>query len=60
MPSVVSSSTLLSAFAADCRVDDFALTPGERRFVAALHQRQVRFILLDMGAGLLEGVPSTS
>jgi hypothetical protein len=57
MPSGVSSSTLPSAFAADCRVDDFALTPGERRLFASLRQRQVRFILLGMGAALLEGVP---
>lgn len=60
MPSAASSSTLQSASAAGCRVDDFALTPGERRLFAALHQRQVRFILLGMGAALLEGVPAAT
>jgi hypothetical protein len=38
-------------------VDDFALTLGERRLFEALNQRQVRFMLLGMGAALLEGAP---
>ena len=36
---------------------DDALTPGERRLFAALHQRQVRLILLDMGAFWMRSRP---
>jgi hypothetical protein len=36
-------------------VDDFALTPAERRLFGALTGRGVRYILLGMGAALIEG-----
>ena len=57
MPCAVSSSTLRSAFAAVYRVDDFALTLNERRLFDALNHREVRFIVMGMGAALLEGAP---
>jgi hypothetical protein len=38
-------------------VDDFALTPAERDLFTALMRRDVPFILLGMGAALLEGAP---
>jgi len=40
-----------------CPVDDFALTLAERRLFEALNGRGVRYILLGMGAALLEGAP---
>jgi hypothetical protein len=40
-----------------CHVDDFALTPAERRLFGALHTRDVRFIVIGLGAALLEGAP---
>ena len=36
-------------------MDDFALTLAERRLFTALNSRGVRYILLGMGAALLEG-----
>ena len=57
MRSAVSSSILPSVFAAACHVDDFALTLAERQLFAALNRREVRFIVLGMGAALLEGAP---
>jgi hypothetical protein len=41
----------------DFPVDDFALTPAERALVDALNKRGVRFLLLGLGAALLEGAP---
>jgi hypothetical protein len=38
-------------------VDDFALTPAERAFFAALNRREVRFMVVGMGAAVLEGAP---
>jgi hypothetical protein len=38
-------------------VDDFALTPAERALFEALNRREVRYLLLGMGAALLEGAP---
>ena len=38
-------------------MDDFALAPAERRLFDALNHRHVRFIILGMGAALLEGAP---
>jgi hypothetical protein len=38
-------------------VEDFALTPAERQLFVALNRRRVRYILLGMGAALLEGAP---
>lgn len=52
-----SSSIPPSVFAAALHVDDFALAPAERSLFAALTRRGVRFIVLDMGAALLEGAP---
>jgi hypothetical protein len=38
-------------------VDDFALTPAERALFDALNRRGVRFIIIGMGAAVLEGAP---
>jgi hypothetical protein len=38
-------------------VDDFALTPAERALFAALRARGVRFLIIGMGAAVLEGAP---
>jgi hypothetical protein len=55
--SAVSSSSPLSGFAAAFPVDDFALTPAERRLFEALDRHGVRYMLLGMSAALLEGAP---
>jgi len=36
-------------------VDDFALTPAERAFFQALNRRSARFIVIGIGAAVLEG-----
>jgi hypothetical protein len=38
-------------------VDDFALTPAERALFGALNRRDVRFLLIGMGAAVIEGAP---
>jgi hypothetical protein len=38
-------------------VEDFALTPAERALLAALNARGVRYIVVGMGAAVLEGAP---
>lgn len=38
-------------------MEDFALTPAERRLLAALRQRGVRFLIVGLGAAVLEGAP---
>jgi hypothetical protein len=38
-------------------VDDFALTAAERALFEALNRRGVRFMIVDMGAAVLEGAP---
>jgi hypothetical protein len=38
-------------------VDDFALTPAERALFAALRSRGVKFLVIGMGAAVLEGAP---
>lgn len=38
-------------------VDDFALTLAERHLFQALNDRGVRFLLVGLGAALLEGAP---
>ena len=53
----VSSLNPRSDFGAVFHVDDFALAPAERRLFDALNHHQVRFIILGMGAALLEGAP---
>jgi hypothetical protein len=57
MPFVVSSSSRPRGSAAVFPVDDFALTLAERRLFQALNERGVRYMLLGMGAALLEGAP---
>ncbi len=43
--------------APDSNVDDFALTPAERALFCALAQRGVRFLLVGLGAAVLQGAP---
>lgn len=38
-------------------MDDFALEPAERALLDALARRGVRFLIVGMGAALLEGAP---
>lgn len=38
-------------------MDDFALTPAERALFRALNERGVRFLLVGLGAAVLEGAP---
>lgn len=38
-------------------MDDYALTPAERRLLEALNDRGVRFLIVGMGAAVLEGAP---
>jgi hypothetical protein len=38
-------------------VDDFVLTPAERALLAALATRGVRFLIVGLGAAVLEGAP---
>lgn len=38
-------------------MDDFALTPAERALFRALRQRGVKFLIIGMGAAVLEGAP---
>ncbi|HEY6358868.1 MAG TPA: hypothetical protein VIX35_11520, partial [Vicinamibacterales bacterium] len=38
-------------------MDDFALTPAERRLFTALHARGVKFLIIGLGAAVLEGAP---
>jgi hypothetical protein len=52
-----SSSNRPSVFAVASLVDDFALTLAERRLFEALNTRGVRYLLVGMGAALLEGAP---
>lgn len=57
MRSGVSSSLPLSAYAGDLAVDDFALTPAERLLLEALSRRGLRFMIVGMGAAVIEGAP---
>ena len=38
-------------------MDDFALTPAERALLAGLRTRGVKFLIIGMGAAVLEGAP---
>lgn len=38
-------------------MDDFALTSAERAFFQALNRRSARFLVIGMGAAVLEGAP---
>jgi hypothetical protein len=41
-------------------VSDIVLTPAERALLEALHQLGIRFLIVGMGAALLEGAPVTT
>jgi hypothetical protein len=41
-------------------VSDFVLTPAERLLLEALNRLGVRFLIVGMGAALLEGAPGTT
>jgi hypothetical protein len=58
--SAVSSSNPPSASAVASPVDDFALTLAERRLFQALNARGIRFLLVGLGAALLEGAPAAT
>jgi hypothetical protein len=51
------NSHLKNASAEASAVDDFALTPAERRLFAALGARGVKFLIIGLGAAVLEGAP---
>jgi hypothetical protein len=57
MRSAASTCRFPSAFARDLPVESFALNPAERRLLVALAQRGVPFIVVGMGAALIEGAP---
>lgn len=38
-------------------MDDFALTPAERALFAALRARNIKFLIIGLGAAVLEGAP---
>lgn len=38
-------------------MDDFALTPGERALLEALNARDVRYLVIGLGAAVLQGAP---
>jgi len=57
MRSGVSSVRPPSAYVWASDVDDFALTPAERLLLEALQRRGVRFVIVGMGAAVLEGAP---
>jgi hypothetical protein len=38
-------------------VDDFALTPAERALLAGLNRRGVRYLVIGLGAAVLQGAP---
>ena len=53
----VSSSLSPRDCARASAVEDFALTPAERALFDALNRRDVPFIIIGMGAAVLEGAP---
>jgi hypothetical protein len=52
-----SNSDPQSDFVGASAVDDFALTPAERRLFTALRARGVKFLIIGLGAAVLEGAP---
>ena len=40
-----------------CDVDDFTLTPAERSLLSALRRHDVRFLVVGLGAAVIEGAP---
>jgi hypothetical protein len=53
----VSSCPPRSGFGEDSDVESFALAPAEKALFEALERRGVRFLVVGMGAALLEGAP---
>jgi len=51
------SSRRLIAFDEAWAVDDFALTPAERALLVALERRGIKFLIVGLGAAVLEGAP---
>jgi hypothetical protein len=56
-PSAASRSPHRSASQPGSAVDDFALTPAERTLLAALNTHGVRFLVIGLGAAVLQGAP---
>ena len=59
-PSVVSSSRLPNASTAVLPVFDIVLTRAERALLGALNDLGVRYLIVGMGAALIEGAPGTT
>ena len=56
-PDAVCNSPHPGASPPVCNVDDFALTPAERRLFAAFDAHGVRYVVIDLGAAVLQGAP---
>src|SRR5262245_34519361 len=59
-PCAAWSSRPPSVCAADSHVDDFALTPAERALFRALDREAIRYVVIGMGAAMIEGAPVTT
>jgi hypothetical protein len=59
-PSGPSSSLPQSAFVADSPVLEIVLTSAERALLEALNALGVRYLIVGMGAALIEGAPGTT
>ena len=59
-PFVLSSCRLLNASAAASPVFDIVLTTAERALLEALNDLGVRYLIVGMGAALIEGAPATT
>jgi len=59
-PSVVSSSRLPNVSTAVLPVFDIVLTRAERALLEALNDLGVRYLIVGMGAALIEGAPGTT
>lgn len=55
MRCAVSSSRLASGWHGGLAVEGFALTPAKRALFRALASRNVRYVIIGLGAALLEG-----
>lgn len=49
-----------NVFEPGCAVDDFVLTRAEQSLLAALNRRGVRFLIVGLGAAVLEGAPMST
>jgi len=58
--SVLSSSRLPSASGAALPVFDLVFTTAERALLKALNDLEVRYLIVGMGAALIEGAPATT